>query len=122
MRFCGIDLHSNNSFIVIIDEQDRVVYSRRHANRLIDILEALAPFQDGLTGIAVESTFNWYWLVDGLQEKGYRVHLVNTVAVKQYDGLKHRGDESDARHLAHLMRLGLLPGGIHHTQGQARPA
>lgn len=111
MRFCGIDLHSNNSFIVIIDEQDRVVYSRRHANRLIDILEALAPFQDELTGIAVESTFNWYWLVDGLQEKGYRVHLVNTVAVKQYDGLKHRGDESDARHLAHLLRLGLLPEG-----------
>lgn len=44
MGFCGIDLHSNNSFIVIIDEQDRVMYSRRHANRLTWILEAMVPF------------------------------------------------------------------------------
>lgn len=59
----------------------------------------------------MESTFNWYWLVDGLQDAGYRVHLVNTAAVKQYDGLKHSGDFSDARHLAHLLRLGILPTG-----------
>jgi len=25
----------------------------------------------------VESTFNWYWLVDGLMDNGYRVHLAN---------------------------------------------
>jgi len=37
----------------------------------------------------VESTFNWYWLVDGLQEHGYDLQLVNTAAVKQYDGLKY---------------------------------
>jgi transposase len=61
--------------------------------------------------VAVESTFNWYWLVDGLQAAGFSVHLVNTAAVKQYDGLKHGGDFSDARHLAHLLRLGILPEG-----------
>jgi transposase len=49
--------------------------------------------------------------VDGLQETGYRVHQANTAAIKQYDGLKHRGDESNARHLAHLLRLELLPQG-----------
>ena len=120
MRFCGIDLHSNNSFIVIIDEQDRVVYSQRHANSLPEILEALSAYQDELSGIAIESTFNWYWLMDGLQERGYRVHLVNTTAVKQYEGLKHRGDESDAKHLAHLLRLGLLPEG--HIMPKAKRA
>lgn len=62
-------------------------------------------------GVAVESTFNWYWLVDGLQVAGFTVHLVNTAAVKQYDGLKHSGDFTDARHLAHLLRLGILPTG-----------
>lgn len=111
MLFCGIDLHSNNSFIVIIDEDDRVVYSKRHANSMTEIVEAMVPYQDEISGIAVESTFNWYWLIDGLQEQDYSVHLVNTVAVKQYDGMKHRGDESDAKHLAHLLRLGLLPEG-----------
>lgn len=32
----------------------------------------------------MESTYNWYWLVDGLQMEGFGVHLVNTAAVKQY--------------------------------------
>jgi transposase len=59
----------------------------------------------------VESTFNWYWLVDGLMAAGYRVHLANTTAIRKYDGLKHSGDETDARHLAHLLRLGILPTG-----------
>jgi transposase len=61
--------------------------------------------------VAVESTYNWYWLVDGLQDAGFALDLVNTAAVKQYDGLKYSGDFSDARHLAHLLRLGILPTG-----------
>ena len=111
MLFCGIDLHSNNSFLVISDENDKVLYSKRHSNNLEEICAALSPYKNELFGIVVESTFNWYWLVDGLQEAGYAVHLANTTAIKQYDGLKHRGDESDARHLAHILRLGLLPEG-----------
>ncbi|MFM0033029.1 IS110 family transposase, partial [Paraburkholderia madseniana] len=38
-------------------------------------------------------------------------HLANTTAIKKYDGLKHSGDETDARYLAHLLRLGILPTG-----------
>lgn len=111
MKYCGIDLHSNNSVVVIADEADRVVYSKRHANDLNALLVALAGYRDDLVGVVVESTFNWYWLVDGLLEAGYRVHLANTAAIKQYEGLKHRGDESDARQLARLLRLKLLPEG-----------
>lgn len=111
MKYCGIDLHSNNSVVVISDETDRVLYSKRHPNDLKQILAALEPYRAELSGVVVESTYNWYWLVDGLQEAGYRVRLANTVAIKQYEGLKHRGDESDARHLAHVLRLGLLPEG-----------
>lgn len=111
VEYCGIDLHGNNHWLVIIDEQDRVLYSRRQANDLSRILAVLAAHRSELSGIVVESTFNWYWLVDGLQEAGYRVLLANTAAIKQYEGLKHRGDESDARQLAHLLRLGLLPEG-----------
>jgi transposase len=111
MKYCGIDLHGNNHWVVILDEQDRVLYSKRHANDLSRLLPVLAVHRTDLCGIVVESTFNWYWLVDGLQEAGYRVLLANTAAIKQYEGLKHRGDESDARQLAHLLRLGLLPQG-----------
>lgn len=109
--YAAIDLHSSNSVLAVIDECDHVVRQCRLPNELPTILKALEPFRDELAGTAVESTYNWYWLVDGLAEHGYRMHLVNTAAVPQYDGLKYSGDESDARHLAHLMRLGILPEG-----------
>jgi len=112
MKLYGaIDLHSNNSVVVLLDEQDRVVYERRLPNDLSVILGHLAPYRNNVQAIAVESTYNWYWLVDGLMEADYEVKLVNTVAVKIYDGMKYTGDEHDARHLAHLLRLGILPTG-----------
>jgi len=109
--YCAIDLHSTNNVIVVINEDDRVLFQKRLPNDLPAVLTALAPFKAELHGVAVESTFNWYWLVDGLIENDYNLMLVNTVAVQQYSGLKHTDDESDAFWLAHLMRLGILPTG-----------
>lgn len=111
MNYSGIDLHSNNSLVSIIDEEDRVMAERRLPNDLPKILGFLEPWADELAGIVVESTYNWYWLIDGSQEAGYVVHLAHTAAIKQYEGLKHCGDASDARFLAHLLRLGILPTG-----------
>ena len=116
--YCGIDLHSNNSYVVVLDEQDRVIYQRRLPNDLELILRELAPFSEQLVGIAVESTFNWYWLVDGLMEASYRVHLANPAAMRQYDGLKFTDDRSDARWLAHMLRIGLLPEGYIYPREQ----
>jgi len=71
----------------------------------------LSVYQTELQGIVVESTYNWYWLVDGLMEQGYKVRLANTAAIQQYEGLKYTDDHSDARWLAHVLRLGVLPEG-----------
>ena len=105
MKYSGIDLHSNNSVVTVIDEEDRVVAEKRLPNDLQRIVALLSPWRGELVGIVVESTYNWYWLVDGLQDAGFEVHLANTVAIKKYEGLKHSGDENDARYLAHLLRL-----------------
>jgi len=106
--YAGIDLHSNNSVIAVIDEQDRVVFQKRLPNELERILLALASFKRWLVGVVVESTYNWYWLVDGLMQAGYVVHLANPAAIVQYQGLKYSGDEHDARWLARLLRLKIL--------------
>ena len=108
MKFSGIDLHSNNSVVVVSDEADKVIVEKRLPNDLPTILATLEPHRNELAGVVVESTYNWYWLVDGLQAAGYRVHLANTTAIKHYEGLKHSGDETDAAYLAHLLRLGIL--------------
>ncbi len=116
--YCGIDLHSNNHVVVVIDDEDNRVYEKRLANDLTLTLRALERYKALLYGIAVESTFNWYWLVDGLQAVGLNVMLVNTVAVTQYDGLKYSDDKHDAYWLAHLMRLGILPTGYIYPKAQ----
>ena len=112
MKLYGaIDLHSNNNVTVLIDEEDKVVYEKRLPNDLGIIAQQLAAYQSSLEGIVVESTYNWYWLVDGLMDKGHQIHLANTAAIQQYEGLKHTDDKSDARWLAHILRLGILPEG-----------
>src|SRR5215468_4977804 len=107
----GIDLHANNSVVVLLNEQDEVIYQKRLPNALPTILEQLAPYHTAMEGLVVESTYNWYWLVDGLMEADYRVHLANPAAIQQYSGLKYTDDHSDARWLAHLLRLAVLPEG-----------
>src|SRR6266542_4081087 len=65
MKLYGaIDLHSTNNVTVVIDEQDRVVYQKRLPNDLALILMELSVYQTELQGIVVESTYNWYWLVN----------------------------------------------------------
>jgi len=107
----GIDLHCNNSYLGIIDKKDKRVFQKKLPNDLETVLKVLKPYRKDMEGIAVESTFNWYWLVDGLIEEGYTVHLANPSAIKQYEGLKHSDDIRDAFHLAHLLKLGILPEG-----------
>ena len=94
MKYCGIDLHSNNCVVIISDEEDRIVLSKRLPNDLGQILAALEPHREELTGLVIESTYNWYWLVDGLMDSGYRVHLAHPSAIKKYEGLKHSGAPS----------------------------
>ena len=86
--YAGMDLHSTNTYVAMIDGENKVLYKQRHRNELPAILSALDPFKKDIEGVVVESTFNWYWLVDGLMDAGYRVHLANVSAIKQYEGLK----------------------------------
>jgi transposase len=109
--YCGIDLHSTNCWITIIDKERKVIREMKVGNDLETILRFFAPDRAEIEGIAVESTFNWYWLVDGLMDAGYQLHLTNTWAIKQYEGLKYTDDRHDARWLAHLLSLGILPEG-----------
>jgi len=107
----GIDLHSNNVMVSLIDDTDHLVSEKRLPNNLDAIQAHLRPFKDDVSALVVESTYNWYWLVDALQDEGFDVRLANTVAIKQYEGIKHTNDASDARYLAQLLRLGILPEG-----------
>lgn len=118
--YAGIDLHSSNNYLGIIDDQDNRVYGKRLSNCLSTVLSALNPFRKRLTSIVIESTYNWYWLVDGLQDHGYKVNLANPSAIKQYEGLKYTDDKWDSYWLAHMKRLNILPEGYIYPK-ESRP-
>jgi transposase len=107
----GIDLHSNSNQSAILNEDRKRIVKRKLPNEPDLILSFWEPYKPDLAGIVVESTYNWYWLVDLLQERGYRVHLANTAAIQKYSGLKHADDNHDAFWLAELLLLGILPEG-----------
>lgn len=109
--YAGLDLHKRNVFCGIIDQHGKPIYRRRLPTELPTILQALEPYRPQLKAIAVESTFNWYWLVDGLQEADYPVRLANPAEMEKYSGLKQTDDETDALWIAEMLRLGILPTG-----------
>ncbi len=109
--YAGCDLHGNNNLIGIVDGEGKRVFKKKLPNDLMLVRDTLQSYREELVGIAVESTYNWYWMVDGLMEEGYRVHLANPSAIQQYVGLKHVDDRHDAFWLAEMLRLGILPEG-----------
>lgn len=109
--FAGVDLHSNNGYYGIVDEEGRRIYRKRLPNHLPTVLAALRPYRDRLKYIAVESTYNRYWLVDGLMENNVPTRLANPAGMEQYSGMKHCDDKTDAFFIAELSRLGILPTG-----------
>ena len=116
----GIDLHSNSALCGLMDESGQRLLHKKLPCDLSAILELLAPYKERIATLAVESTFNWYWLVDGLQDHGYHVVLANPAGMQPYSGKKHTDDVSDAYFLAELLRLDLLPTG-HIYDRKTRP-
>jgi transposase len=107
----GMDLHSNNVVIGLMDMDGKRVAHQKVECRLSEVVRFLAPYKKRLEQVAVESTYNWYWLVDGLQALRYPVVLANPAGMEQYSGIKHADDTNDAFFLAELLRLKILPTG-----------
>jgi len=107
----GMDLHSNNVVIGIMDKDGKRLASRKVACAIEEVVKVLAPYKKRLEKIGVESTYNWYWLVDGLRALSYPVVLANPAGMQQYNGIKHADDTNDAFFLAELLRLKILPTG-----------
>ena len=107
--YAGADLHGNNVFLSICDKDGHNVFRKRVKANLEAVNHALEPFWERIVTLGVESTFNWYWFVDGLSELGHNVKLGNPAKMQQYQGIKVTNDLTDADWLAEQLRLGIFP-------------
>jgi transposase len=104
----------------VINQDGKRIVHRKLECELEQVVEFFKPMKTRLQSMAVESTFNWYWLVDGLRAQGYPIDLANPAQIQQYNGIKHADDKHDAFHLAELQRLNILPK-AHIYDAQLRP-
>jgi transposase len=95
--------------IGVINQDGKRLAHRKVECNLAQVITFLKPLKAQLQSMAVESTFNWYWLVDGLRAADYPIDLANPAKIEQYNGLKHADDKDDAFFLAELQRLNILP-------------
>jgi len=106
--YSGIDLSARESSVCVIDDDQSIIFEQKMANNLERIELSLRPYKKDLQ-IVVESSFNWYWLVDGLQSAGYKVCLAHTLGLQMIAGAKVKTDRRDAYALARLLRAGMIP-------------
>jgi transposase len=111
LLYGGMDLHGDNVFCTLMDGTRNIVFEKRFPNDLSEIIPALAPFRERLSALAVESTFNWYWLVDGLRKHKFSVKLAHPARMEENLGLKHANDKTDSRFIARQLLTGSLPEG-----------
>lgn len=107
--YAGADLHGNNVFLSVCNQEGGNVFRKRVKGNLTSVNAALDPYWDRIKVLGVESTFNWYWLIDGLSDQGRNVKLGNPAKMEQYSGIKITNDLSDADWLAEQLRLGIFP-------------
>lgn len=106
--YIGCDAHKKYSVFTAIDEsgkfslERRVEHDREGYSSFLRTLPPCSP-------IAIETTGNWYWMVDEIEKAGHIPALVNAGKAKAMMGGINKTDKLDARGLATLSRNGTLP-------------
>ena len=116
--YIGCDVHSSSSVVAVVDESGKRLFTRKVRNEPERVLEVLEPMREEVVGVVVESTYNWYWIVDAVMDEGYKAHLANPSKIQKYKGLKYADDKHDGFWLAEMLRLGILPEGYIYPKGE----
>jgi hypothetical protein len=106
--YCGIDLHARTLDVCILSQDGAVVLHRNMPARPDALLQAIAPYRDGIV-IAVDYIFTWYWLADLGAQEGLPCVLGHALSMQAIHGGKATHDTIDSQKIAVLLRGGMLP-------------
>ena len=104
----AFDVHKRYTQVCIEDEQGNIVLEKRIAQKRGVFVEFLKQFAPN-TPVAVETTYNWYWTVDEIEQAQMIPRLTNARLAKLMLSNSNKTDKLDARGLNKLQRTGTLP-------------
>ncbi len=106
--YCGIDLHTRNMYLCIVNQTDEILYHRDCPAKREVLLEKLAPYRKDVV-VCIECIFTWYWLADLCSEEGIPFVLGHAFYMKAIHGSKTKNDRIDSKKIAKLLRAGMVP-------------
>ena len=107
-KYIGCDAHARYSVFASLrddgswDPLVRVEHNEFEMERFLHQLPAGSP-------VAIETSGNWYWLVQALEAAGLDPHLAHATEAKKRMPGRNKTDPLDAKGLALLLRNGALP-------------
>lgn len=117
--YIGQDLHQDNVVVHVCRNEfsNGSIRSKTILSKKFSIVgpEAIAAYFKALepyclnqphTAI-VESTYNWYWMADGFESRGWNLRLADPSTVSRAN-IKYADDYTDAAYLAECLRTGSL--------------
>ncbi len=108
---CGIDLHSRQMYVCVMDSQgNKLLHMNIRNNDFAFFLKKIEPWRHDMT-VCCECLFCWYWLADACEEAGLQFVLAHALYLKAFHGGKNKNDRIDSEKLAHLLRSNLIPPG-----------
>jgi transposase len=108
MLYSGIDLHKHSLVIHTVGEDGSVVREAEFATTRAALTAYLATLP-GPHRAVVECLGSWYWVRDLLGPQGIDLRLAHAKYLKAISYAKVKTDRVDARTLAQLLRVGLVP-------------
>ena len=106
--YCGIDLHSKEMYVCILDKDGVMKLHRNIKANPDNFLKVIAPFREGLV-VSVECIFTWYWLADLCHEHEISFVLGHALYMKSIHGGKTKNDKIDSEKIARLLKAGMMP-------------
>ena len=107
--YCGIDLHSRNIYICVIDREQKKRVHCNLKNRNTELfLKHIEPYKQDLV-VGCESSYAWYWLADLCADNNIEFILGHALYMKAIYGAKVKNDRIDSEKIAKLMQSGMFP-------------
>ena len=104
--YAAIDLHQKTVQLVLKDEPGQIANESKTSNDANNILEFLSGSD---ATVVMESGYNHEHIYDLLKEEGYDVKVAHPLMVKAIAYAKVKNDKVEARMLADLLRLDMIP-------------